>query len=66
MGLLDKILQAEQKNSLLCILQKIYMLNNNSLEAYLQLFDAQVHPIAQHGAELWGLDKAADDVHFLL
>ena len=35
------------------------MLNNNSLQVYLKLFDAQVQPIAQYGAELWGLDKAA-------
>ena len=35
------------------------MLNNNSLEVYLKLFVAQVQPIAQYGAELWGLDKAA-------
>ena len=35
------------------------MLNNNSLEVYLKLFDAQVQPIAQSGAELWGLGKAA-------
>ena len=35
------------------------MLNNNSLEEFLKLFDAQVQPIAQYGSELWGLDKAA-------
>ena len=35
------------------------MLNNNSLEVYLKLFDAKEQPIAQYGAELWGLDKAA-------
>ena len=37
------------------------MLNNNSLEVLLKLFDAQVQPIAQFGSKprLWGLDKAA-------
>ena len=35
------------------------MLNNNSLELFLKLFDSQVEPIAHFGAELWGLDKAA-------
>ena len=53
-----KDLASRAKNALLCILQ-IYMLNNNSLEVYLKLFDAQVQPVAQYGAELWGLDKAA-------
>ena len=52
-------LASRAKNALLSILQKLYMLNNNSLEVYLKLFDAQVQPIAQYGAELWGLDKAA-------
>ena len=40
-------------------MQKLYLLNNNSLEVFLKLFDAQVQPIAQYGSELWGLDKAA-------
>ena len=35
------------------------MLNDNSLELFLKLFDSQVQPIAQYGAELWGLDIAA-------
>ena len=47
------------KNALLCVLQKLYLLNNNSLEVFLKLFDAQVQPNAQCGSELWGLDKAA-------
>ena len=37
----------------------IYLLNNNSLEVFLKLFDAQLQPIAQYGSVLWGLDKAA-------
>ena len=47
------------KNALVCVLQKLYLLNNSSLEVFLKLFDAQVQPIAQYGSELWGLDKAA-------
>ena len=35
------------------------MINNNSLELFLKLFDSQVQPIALYGAELWGLDTAA-------
>ena len=37
----------------------IYLLNNNSLEVFLKLFDAQLQPIAQYGSVLWGLHKAA-------
>ena len=50
-----KDLASRAQNTLLCILQKMYLLNNNSLEVYLKLFDGQVQPIAQYGAELWGL-----------
>ena len=35
------------------------MLNNNSFELFLKLFDSQVQPIALYGAELWGLETAA-------
>ena len=38
---------------------KNIMLKNNSLKVYLKLVDARVQPIAEYGAELWGLDKAA-------
>eukprot|EP00745_Piridium_sociabile_P027161 TRINITY_DN43758_c0_g1_i14.p1 TRINITY_DN43758_c0_g1~~TRINITY_DN43758_c0_g1_i14.p1 ORF type:complete len:153 (+),score=18.06 TRINITY_DN43758_c0_g1_i14:45-461(+) len=54
-----KDLASRAKNALLCILQKMSKLKNNSLSLYLKLFDAQIQPIAQYGAELWGLDKAA-------
>ena len=43
----------------MCVLQKLYLPNNNSLEVFLKLFDAQVQPVAQYRSELWGLDKAA-------
>ena len=52
-------LASRAKNALLSIMQKLSVLENNSLELYLKLFDSQVQPIAQYGAELWGLDKAA-------
>ena len=52
-------LASRATNALVCVLQKLYLLNNNSLEVFLKLFDAQVKPIAQYGSELWGLDKAA-------
>ena len=46
-----------QKN--IWIMQKLRMLNNNSFELFLKLFDSQVQPIALYGAELWGLETAA-------
>ena len=51
-------LASRAKNTLVCILQKLYLLYKNSLEVFLKLFDAQVQPIAQYGSELWGLHKA--------
>ena len=29
------------------------------MELYMKLVDAQVQPIVQYGAEIWGMDKAA-------
>ena len=52
-------LTSRSKSALVCILQKLYLLYNNSVELFLQLFDAQVQPVAQCGSELWGLVKAA-------
>ena len=52
-------LSGKAKNAALCIMQRFRMLNNNSLKLFLKLFDSQVQPIAQYGAELWGLDIAA-------
>ena len=43
-------------------MQRLRMLNNNSLELFLKLFDSQLQPIAQYGTELWCLDTVA--LHF--
>ena len=40
-------------------MQRLRMLNNNSLELFLKPSDSQVQPITQYDAELWGLDIAA-------
>ena len=37
---------SKAKNAPLCIMQRLRMLNNNSLELFLKLFDSQVQPIA--------------------
>ena len=34
------------------------MLNNNSMEIFSKLFDAEVQPIVQYGPELWGFGTA--------
>ena len=52
-------LSSKARYAALCIMQRLRMLNNNSLELFLKLFDSQVQPIAQYGTELWGLDIAA-------
>ena len=38
---------------------KLYRINNNSLSVFFKLFDAQVQPIVQYGAEIWGFDSAS-------
>ena len=40
-------------------MQILRMLNNKYLELILKLFDYQVQPIVQYGAELWGIDDTA-------
>ena len=52
-------LTSKAKKAVLCIMQKLRMLNNNSFELFLKLFDSQVQPIALYGAKLWGLETAA-------
>ena len=52
-------LTSKAKNAGLCIMQKLRILNNNSFELFLKLFDFQVQPIALYGAELWGLEITA-------
>ena len=48
-------LTSKAKNAVLCIMQKLRLLNNNSFE----LFVSQVQHIALYGAELWGLESTA-------
>ena len=49
-------LTSKAKNAVLCVMQKLRMLNNNSFELFLKLFDSQVQHIALYGAELWGVE----------
>ena len=52
-------LTSKAKIAVLCIMQKLRTLNNNSFELFLKFFDSQVQPIALYGAELWGLETTA-------
>jgi hypothetical protein len=54
-----KDLASRAKHALICIMQKLYMLNNNSLDVFFKLFDTCVQPIVQYGAELWAFDDVA-------
>eukprot|EP00745_Piridium_sociabile_P006919 TRINITY_DN14433_c0_g1_i2.p1 TRINITY_DN14433_c0_g1~~TRINITY_DN14433_c0_g1_i2.p1 ORF type:complete len:494 (+),score=25.16 TRINITY_DN14433_c0_g1_i2:66-1484(+) len=54
-----KDLASKAKNVVVCIMKKLYILNNTSFELFMKLFDSQVQPIMQYGSEIWGLDKAA-------
>jgi hypothetical protein len=54
-----KDLASRAKRALLCILQKLSSLENNSFELFIKLFDSQVQPITQYGAEIWGLYDSA-------
>ena len=54
-----KDLVGRAKRALICIMKRLYLLNNNSFNLFIKLFDTQVQLIVQYGSELWGLDKAA-------
>ena len=51
-------LTSKGKNALLSIINKLCKLEQNSLEIFFKLFDAQVQPIVQYGAEIWGIDES--------
>ena len=50
-------LTSKAKNAVLCVMQKLRMLNNNSFELFLKLFDSHVQPIALYGAVSYGVLK---------
>ena len=61
-----KDLASRGKRALLCIMQKLSYLENQSFDVFVKLFDSQVQPIVQYGAEIWGLYDSAhccEDVH---
>ena len=61
-----KDLASRGKRVLVCIMQKLSALDNRSLELFLKIFDSQIQPVIQYGAEIWGLYDAArfcENVH---
>jgi hypothetical protein len=50
---------SKAKRALFLIIQRLRAFNNTSLQVFLKLFDSQIQPITQYGAEIWGLDDAA-------
>ena len=56
-----KDLACRGKKPLVQIMRKLFLLNNNSLDVFLKLFDAQIVPIFSYEAEIWGLENAANN-----
>jgi hypothetical protein len=54
-----KDLASRAKHALLCIMQKLSSLENQSFDLFVKIFDSQVQPIAQYGSEIWGLYDSA-------
>ena len=54
-----KDLASKAKRALLCVMEKLSELNNDSLSLFLKIFDTQIKPIMQYGSEIWGLDAAS-------
>ena len=54
-----KDIASKAKRVLFLITRRLRMYNNYSFDVFRQLFDAQVQPIMQYGAEIWGLDDAS-------
>ena len=52
-------LVSRAKKALLNIMSKLYRINNNFLSVFFKLFDAQIQPIVQYGAEIWGFEGAS-------
>ena len=55
-------LVSRAKRALLCVMQRLITLENQSFKLYMKLFDAQVQPIALYGSEIWGLFDAAKQI----
>jgi hypothetical protein len=54
-----KDLASRAKRALLPVMHNLRKLNNHSFQVFITLFDSQIQPILQYGAEVWGLDTAS-------
>ena len=48
------------KKAVISILKSMHKFQFSSVDVFLKLFDAQVQPIVQYGAEIWGIDKGRE------
>ena len=55
-------LVSRAKRTLLCVMTKLYRINNSTFNVFFKLFDAQIQPVVQYGAEIWGLDGVSSVV----
>ena len=55
-------LVCKAKKVLLRILSILFKLECNSSQLYFKMFDAQVQPVVQYGAEIWGLSSSAQNI----
>ena len=53
-------LMSRAKKAVLGILHSMFKFQNNSVDVFIKLFDTQVQPIVQYGAEIWGIDKGRE------
>eukprot|EP00745_Piridium_sociabile_P017375 TRINITY_DN26146_c0_g1_i13.p1 TRINITY_DN26146_c0_g1~~TRINITY_DN26146_c0_g1_i13.p1 ORF type:complete len:408 (-),score=12.07 TRINITY_DN26146_c0_g1_i13:7-1098(-) len=45
------------KRAVMSIFSVLYRFENESVDLFFKLFDAQIQPIVQYGAEIWGFEK---------
>ena len=57
-----KDLAAKAKRAVICLLRTFNRLNISSVQLFFKMFDAQIQPILLYGSEVWGLDKARDNI----
>ena len=50
---------SKAKKAVLSILNKLHKFEDNTIAIFVKIVDAQVQPIAQSGAEVWGLQENA-------
>ena len=57
-----KDLASRAKRAAICVMKNLNRLGNSSFKVFTKIFDSQVQPVAQYGAEIWGLDKCSEHI----